>query len=854
MTDCKPSIIPLKTACAGLTLAMAVSFASIPTAGASAWEEAQLLLQEMTLEEKIQQLGNDPDAPMPSGTYISANNDFTVCEPSFVGRSIPGIDRVGIPTVREINGGNGIRGGSCSTEPVRTAGPSMTLAAASFDPELVEDWGEVVGNETFTMASQVLLGPGLNLIRTPYAGRAQEYPGEDPYLAGVIASAQIRGIQSQGVQAQPKHFVGNEHEFQRERWTAAVRIPSRAMHELYLLPFEMAVRDAQAATIMCAFPHLNFDYVCDSQGALVKTLRERWGFDGWIESDRRAMHSTVDAMLAGVGWELDFRAKFYAEEPVMEALDAGLITETDIDAVLLPRYAKMFEFGQFDNPFDTIIRPDEATWVDNAAKARRLAEAGITLLKNDIGLLPLGPDVQNVALIGHRWFAGSATIPPRNGDPRELTTVVPWTTVSPQQGLEDYGLNVTYVEGTDVDEALDAAAAADVVLLLVGTTPRETRDLLSLRLPAVCIYDDSDDYEEACISEDDVYCPPSEPGLSENCVFQDELVTAIAAEHGNKTTVVLYSGAGILMDPWLDNISALIAAWFPGQEEGAVLADILFGTINPSGKLPVTFPVSDREAAFATESQYPGDREDTGLPGGPGFPGIDVDDWDDLLGNEQLISRYLEELEMGYRWYEANGVTPVFPFGYGLSYTRFEYSNLRLHKQFRKEWADIQRPGSGNAPLRNGYKLVAQLPVLTVEFDLTNTGFYAGAEAAQVYLQLPWQAQQPAKRLVGFDKVHLQPGETRRVSITIDAGASNHPFSYFVPDYPDDLAAWADGEWASQSGQYTVYVGGSSADTPLIDRIGIAFPQVGKRADASVDDRVNEPVQVSSRNPGRKPR
>src|SRR5690606_24337752 len=173
------------------------------------------------------------------------------------------------------------------------------------DPQLMYAWGEVVGNEARTFAHQIMLGPALNLIRSPYAGRAQEYPGEDPYLAGIIGSAQVRGIQSQGVHSMIKHFAGNEHEFNFERWTAASRIPSRALHELYLLPFEMAVRDAKPAGIMCAYPHLNGSWACDSEELLQQTLRDRWGFDGWIESDRRAMHSTVDSLLAGVGYELD---------------------------------------------------------------------------------------------------------------------------------------------------------------------------------------------------------------------------------------------------------------------------------------------------------------------------------------------------------------------------------------------------------------------------------------------------------------------------------------------------------------------------------------------------------------------
>ncbi|WP_417614108.1 beta-glucosidase family protein [Oceanisphaera sp.] len=795
---------------------------------------ADALLGSMTLEQKIQQIGNLPrESDLPSGQYRADGGGVQDCGFSFVGRSIPGIPELGIPTIREINGGNGIRGGSCTPEPVMTAGPSMTLAAASFDPALVEGWGEVVGVEAFAMASQVLLGPALNLIRTPYAGRAQEYPGEDPYLAGVMGAAQVRGIQSQGVQSQIKHFVGNEHEFQFERWTAGVRIPSRAMHELYLLPFEMAIKDGGAASIMCAFPYLNdTDYICDNHEVLVKTLRERWGFDGWIESDRRAMHNTVPPLLAGVGWELDFQPKYYTEARIMAAIENGDITEADIDAVLRPRYIKMYEFGQFEDQFDMIINIDEEPAIDrvvNAQKARALAEGGITLLKNEGNMLPLGSDVQSIALIGHPWFAGSASIAPRNGDPAALATVVaaPEFTVTPEQGLAAFVSEVTYNDGTDIAAAVELAENADVVILMVGTTPRESRDLLDIRLPSICT---------------DV--------TGGVCVEQDELVSQVAAANPS-TVVVLYSGAGIVMD-WLDQVPALVAAWFPGQEDGAIMADILFGEINPSGKLPVTFPASDSEAAFATEAQYPGLREDTGQPGGPGFPGVTVGDWEDL-DEDQLISNYTENLEMGYRWYEANGVTPVFPFGHGLSYTSFEYSNLRLHRSFRKEFTQVPIPGLEALPnslvsIRSFPALKKLVPVLTVEYTVTNTGAVAGAEATQVYLKLPRQAEQPSKRLVGFDKVYLEPGESTRVSVQIDAGASNHPFSYFVPDNPDDLATWADGEWASATGRYRVYVGGSSADTPLVGRINMVFPRVGKhhhRFVPRLGDRIGDTINNS---------
>ena len=228
------------------------------------------------------------------------------------------------------------------------------------------------------------------------------------------------------------------------------------------------------------------------------------------------------------------------------------------------------------------------------------------------------------------------------------------------------------------------------------------------------------------------------------------------------------------------------------MEDGNAVANLLYGKVNPSGKLPMTLGATEREAAFATEEQYPGTRQDTGKPGGPGPYGN---------GSDQLIAKYTEGLEMGYRWYEANNVKPVFPFGYGLSYTTFEYDDLKVKK--------VQGKGS--------------LSGIDVSFTITNTGDVAGKEAAQVYLTLPDEAGQPTKRLVNFEKVYLEPGKSERVTVRINHADSNHPFSYFVPEEPDNLANWADGEWATAEGKYRVHVGGSSADTPLEKDVPMNF-------------------------------
>ncbi len=703
----------------------------------------------MTLDQKIQQIYNLPIL------NSELQDESPPCKFQRVGRHIEGIPDLGIPTVRFANGGTGVRGGDCLPEPTATALPSSIAAAATFDRQVNYEWGQVLGAEIRGWAHHALWGPGINMIRTPWGGRNHEYMSEDPYLTGVIATQQVLGIQSNGkTHATIKHFVANESEYQSERWTAATRIPSRAMHEIYLLPFEMAIREGKAASVMCAFPYLNNQWACDSSPLLKQTLRQRWGFDGYIVSDRRAMHSTVAAIRAGTGFELDFVPKYYTPSLIKAAIKAGQITERDIDALLRPRYFKMFQFGQFDEAYDKFLPSDLTA---HATVARKAAEGSIVLLKND-GLLPLSQNVRSIALIGPNWFAGRASMAPRNSDPEDITNVIAPYTITPQQGLQrtlkklGSGAPVTYNDGADINAAVQAARQAQVAVVMVGDNPRETVDKTTLSLPVI------------------------------NGVNQEQLVPAILA--ANPNTIIVLKTEGMVLMPWLPKARALIEAWYPGQDDGDVVANVLFGVTNPSGKLPVTFGNTAKEAAYETEAQYEGIRVNNGL-GGKGF-------FDTTAGKPQLTAEYNENLQVGYRWYEARKVRPVFPFGHGLSYTTFEYSNLSMNtaNQGRKT-------------------------VLTVNYTITNTGARAGKEASQVYLTLPAEAREPSKRLVGFEKVELRPGESKQVSVSIDCSASNHPFSYFQPAHEANLADWANGEWITPSGQFTVHVGTSSAQTPL---------------------------------------
>lgn len=759
----------------------------------SAAQRADLLIDAMTLDQKIEQIANEPH-PNPD-----LDDDSDVCNFTPVGRHIEGIPELAIPDFRMANGGTGIRGGDCSPEPTATALPAQVSSAATFDRRLNYRWGQVLDTELRAWAHHVLWGPVVNLIRTPYGGRNQEFFSEDPYLTGALANEVIKGVQARKVsQVTLKHFVANDSEYQFERWTSANRVPTRAMHELYLLPFEMGVKDAHPASLMCAYPMINYTYNCSSSALLQQTLRQRWGYKGYVFSDRRAQQSTVASVKAGVSVEVDETPEFYTEENIKAAIDAGEITEKSIDALLRPRYIKMFKFGDFDNAYDKFLWDQVDLTPDgpDARLAKRAAADSLVLLRNDANRLPLNSDaVESIALIGPSWFAGEATLPPRSGDRTDNISVVAPYTVSPREGLENTlsklgsDATVTYNDGDQISDAVDLAESSDVTILMVGDVARETWDKngnLQEENPGGNVSGAPDEVADLDL--------PSVTGTN-----QQLLIPRILA--ANPNTIVVLKTEGQVNMPWIDDVDTLVEAWYPGQEDGNVVADALFGVTNFSGKLPLTIGRTDREAAYETQEQYPGYEEQTGTPGGYGR--------DPIPGEPQRVVRYSEGMAMGYRWYEKTGTKPLFPFGYGLSYTTFKYRNLRV------------TPVTTRGP--NGHT------VLKVNYTITNTGDRRGKEASQVYLTLPSVAKEPSQRLVGFKKVDLAPGKSRRVTVRIDAAASNHPMSYFSPADPDNIRNWADGAWVTPSGRYTVHVGRSSASTPLDKRVTLRRPRAGNQ-------------------------
>ena len=679
-------------------------------------QRAALLVGAMTLDEKIEQIALN----------TAANPGLSGCGLRRDTRHIEGISRLAIPTLRLTNGPTGVAGGDCNPNPPTTAVPTALAAAATWDAGATFRWGEIAGVETRNIAHHVFLAPGMNLGRVAQAGRNFEYFGEDPFLSGVMAVQQVKAVQSHGIQANVKHFVANEQETERSSMNTVV--DDRTLHELYLLPFEMSIKDANPASVMCSYPRIGGVFACESKHLLTDVLRNQWGFQGYVISDRKATNSTVASIKAGLDLELDNTATWFTPAKIKAALAGGEITAADIDTMLKRRFAPMFRLGQFDNPIHDFTPVDFAA---HAETSRLIAEEGSVLLKNQDGMLPLtASSLRSIALIGAATFAGAAKLPATG--PKGIITVNSARSVTPLQGLNSAlralgsSAAVTFDDGTDLARAKALAEKSNVAIVMAGDISLEGEDRANLSLPVV------------------------------DGVNQEALIAAVAAANPH-TVVVLKDGGPVLM-PWLSRVGAVLEAWYPGQEDGIAVANLLFGVVNPSGRLPITFPMAEKDGAIRSAEQWPGV----------------------MIGGVRTTT-YTEGLQMGYRWYEAHGTAPQFSFGYGLSYTTFSMSQLRATKS-----ADGTKP-------------------IQVQFVVQNTGTRAGSNVPQVYLGLPASTGEP-QRLVAFQKVSLDPGEKKRIEINIDPDASNHPLGYW-----DSKSQ----KWSIADGEYQIRVGDSAANTQL---------------------------------------
>jgi beta-glucosidase len=621
-----------------------------------------------------------------------------------IARLVPGIPRLGIPDLRISNGPAGVGTGSVPTQPNATALPAPVALAATFDTGLAHRYGVVEGTETLNVGHNLLEAPDVNIVRVPQGGRAFENYGEDPHLAGRLAVANIRGIQRPGLMAEVKHYAANDQETGRR--TINELIDERTLHEIHLPAFEDSVKRGGVATVMCAYPAINGAYGCENPYLLTDVLREQWGFRGFVQSDAGATHTAVGS--AQAGQDLELRDDGPYDQELKQAVLDGRVSMQTLDTMIVRRLATEIRFGLFDHPA-TITPIDAAA---GGAVARTVAEQGTVLLKNTARTLPLAAGgLHSIAVVGPY----AQQVHPGGGG---SSKVKPLYTVSPVQGIQQRvgaGVSVTSSDGADPAQAAQLAAAADVAVVIVGDVEREGADRPNMSLTG----------------------------------NQDQLVQAVVAANP-RTIVVLNSGAPVLM-PWVESVPAIVEAWYPGEEDGNALASVLFGDVNPSGKLPVTFPRTESQTPVSSPERWPG-----------------------VNG----VVQYSEGLQVGYRWYDAQGEDPLFPFGFGLSYTSFAFRHLTVSPR----------------PDRDGK--------VTVGVDVTNTGRRTGAEVVQAYVSFPTAAGEPPRQLKGFDKVTLRPGQSKHVTFRLDRRA----FSIW------DSAA---DRWTTVPGKYRVAVGNSSRNLPL---------------------------------------
>ncbi|HVX43629.1 MAG TPA: glycoside hydrolase family 3 C-terminal domain-containing protein [Mycobacteriales bacterium] len=644
------------------------------------------LLAQMTLEEKVQELYGVEKTGAYSAGYI------------------PGNDRLGIPPIVLSDGPAGVKdAGTAPAQRPATALPAPAALAATFDPGLARTYGAVMGSEAKSRGVDVLYAPAMDIVRVPQGGRNFEYFSEDPQLTGAIAAGEVSGIQSAGVAAQVKHFAANNAENNRRGTSSDV--DERTLREIYLPAWRKVLTGPDRAwSMMCANNMVNGVYNCENDELLNSLVKGDWGYDGVVGSDYAAVPDAIGAAEGGLDQAFTLRdwGEWYSMLP--ELVRRGMIPESAIDDHVRRVLTMMFRIGMFDGK-TTRPAPDPD---GNGAFARTVSEQSTVLLKNDGNLLPLDThDLNSIAVVG---TAADQALTGGGGSSK----VTPYYSVSPVQGIRDRagaGVDVRTADGSDHAAAAQLAKDSDVAVVVVNDVESEGSD------------------------RDDIDLPDD----------QDGLIDAVTAANPH-TIVVLDTGSAITM-PWLQNVPALLEAWYPGEEDGNALASVLFGDTNPSGKLPVTFPTGIAQSP---------------TPGAPRYP----------ADHEQYV--YSEKLQVGYRWYDAQGLQPLFPFGFGLSYTDFSFSQLHA------------------APAGDG---------IDVTTTVTNTGDRTGTDVAQIYLGYPKAAGEPPKALKAFGRVTLKPGQHQDVHFHLSR---------------NDLQIWDEqaGAYTVEPGRYTVYAGDSSRDLP----------------------------------------
>ncbi|MBN1564564.1 MAG: glycoside hydrolase family 3 C-terminal domain-containing protein [Anaerolineae bacterium] len=667
--------------------------------------DMQELVQKLTLEEKA-----------------------ALCTGLTAWLTVP-VERLNIPSIWVSDGPHGVRRAEQWGEAKpATCFPTASALASTWDRDLIAELGEALADECIALGVSVVLGPGNNMKRSPLCGRNFEYFSEDPFLGGEMAATYINAVQGKGIGTSLKHYVANNQEF--ERMSMDAQVDERALREIYLAGFERAVKNAQPWTVMCSYNLINGVYGSENKRTLTEILKDEWGFEGFVVSDWGAVHDRVASLQGGLDLEMP-GPRHERTQKVIDAVKAGELDEALLDEAVR-RILRIVFMAQETPKGDPEVGVSAEMFAKHHALARRISGESIVLLKNEGDLLPL-KDVKSLAVIGvtakepRYQGGGSSHINPPQVD-------VPFDELAKLAGdaTLTYAPGYTMEPGFDqslIDDAVKVAAAAEIALLYMGLPDwKETEGL---------------DRPDTDLTEQQI-----------------ALIKAVAAQ-APKTVVILNSGSAVTMGDWGADVDAVLEAWLMGQAGGGAIADVLFGVVNPAGRLAETFPLR---------------LQDT--PAYLNFPG------------ENGVVRYGESIFIGYRYYDAREMDVQFPFGYGLSYTTFAYDNLQLSTDAISDGDD-----------------------LTVSVDVTNTGSVAGKTVVQVYVRDPEaRLVRPPKELKGFAKVALETGETKTVTITLEPRA----FQYYDPLYE---------MWIAESGTFEILAGGSSADLPLSASVELTSTQ-----------------------------
>jgi beta-glucosidase len=676
-------------------------------------------LKELTLDEKIALLHGN-------GMAHAANWQTQLTDLANGGAGyVEGVKRLGIPGLVISDAAYGVRDSGANGR-YSTALPSSLGAASSWDTESACQYGAVIGSELRAQGFNMTLGGGVDLAREPRDGRTFEYAGEDPLLAGTIVGNLMKCEQAQHVVGDIKHFAMNDQETGRNFVNAI--ISRRGMQESDLLAFHIGISIANPAAVMCSYNRVNGDYACENSYLLHDVLKGQWGFKGFVDSDWGGTHSTEKASAAGLDQEQPMSNFFGAK--LREAVDAGRVPLSEIDDhVRRVLYAEFLSGVVDDPPQKSVVDVEKGFEV-----AERVEENSIVLLKNRQSVLPIAiigghADVGMISGGGSAQVdppGGNAILPPGKGATHWQDHI--WFPTSPLLALRAKlpHTKIDFDPGTDMDSAVKLARSSDLAIVFAYQWESEGMDLANLSLP-------------------------------DN---QDALIEKVAAAN-SRTIVVLETGSAVTM-PWLDKVAGVVEAWYAGSSGHKALANVLVGDVNPSGKLAITFPKSEQDLPHAAIPPPPPHLR------GQGSAPVNED-----APPSNYAVHYDEGAEVGYKWFQAERKTPLFPFGFGLSYTTFAYSALSIDSAAK-----------------------------TVRFTVRNTGTRAGTEIAEVYATLPKGSDEGFARLAGFARIALDPGKSETVTVAIDPR---------VLQTYDETAS----SWNLAPGDYGIFAGPSSDHLPL---------------------------------------